>query len=98
MLDFGQISCLGLTSWLCWLVSILRENVKNSGDGDHDDHRLDHDDGDDDHHRLDHDDGDGDTLSASRGKRLECSFIYQAEPQGHIFFLDNQLYHFRMIC
>ena len=46
----------------------------------------DHDDGDGDHHRLDHDDGDGDTLSASRGKRLECSFIYQAEPQGHIFF------------
>ena len=85
MLDFGQISCLGLTSWHCWLASFLRENVKNSGDGDHD------------HHRLDHDDGDGDTLSASRGKRLECSFIYQAEPQGHIFFLDNQLYHFRII-
>ena len=86
MLDFGQISCLGLTSWHCRLASFLRENVKNSGDGDHDDHRL------------DHDDGDGDTLSASRGKRLECSFIYQAEPQGHIFFLDNQLNHFRMIC
>ena len=62
----------------------IKKNVKNSG-GCYD-HRLDHDDGDGDHHRLDHDDGDGDTLSASRGKRLECSFIYQAEPQGHIFF------------
>ena len=31
---------------------------------------------------------DGNTLSASRRERLECSLIYQAEPQGQMFFLN----------
>ena len=32
---------------------------------------------------------DGNTLSASRSERLECSLIYQAEPQGQMFFLNK---------
>ena len=33
--------------------------------------------------------GDGNTLSASRSERLECSLVYQAEPQGQMFFLHK---------
>ena len=34
--------------------------------------------------------GDGNILSASKRERLECSLIYQAEPEGrHMLFLKK---------